>query len=420
MYLFILAVVALLVFASIAARSPSGRTNRYEIAAPQYPEPEDNRYGELLAAAIGEGLNAPPDASDVGALEWMRDLDAASGLSSTSEGGVNALTSPWEGEDPDADAVLLRNAEAIARAREALAHGCLQPRCSGDEGVGTFVHLAAFRQLGRLLLLQGRAFERRGMVDEAVAAYTDVLRLADVSTRNGDVMRAMCGAFMQLYVDGDLARCVHAHGVSDEALSRFGEYLAAWWRNRVTWAETLAVDWEVSQAEYRRILSTPGPGVLARLKHALQRPFCAAYVGRERRGLWHAIQSASEPTWQRGEPHRAVKAAMYAETALAGCVRADGRDARMLRLRLQVALEQHRRAQGALPQALGSLVPEYLPELPLDPFTGEPMRYELVESGYRLYSVAEVDGGEMHYLAAWPPVYECPPAQRPDSCRQPR
>jgi len=406
MHLLVPAGVALLVLASIPARNRSGRADRYEIVAPQYPEPEDNRYGELLAAAMGGGFSLPSELSDVDALEWMQDLDAASGLSSTSEGGVNAFTSPWEGEDPDADAVLLRNAEAIARAREALAHGCLQPRCSGDEGLGTFGHLAAFRQLGRLLLLQGRASERRGMVDEAVAAYTDVLRLADVSTRNGDAMRAICGAFIQLYVDGDLARCVHAPGLSDEALSGFGEFLAAWWKSRVRWAETLAVDWEVSQAEYRRILSAPGPGVLARLKHALQRPFCTAYIGRERRGLWHAIQSASEPTWQRGEPHRAVKAAMYAETALAGCVRADGRDARMLRLRFQVALEQYRRDHERLPESLDALVPEYLPEVPPDPFCGAPMRYEITDGGYRLYSAAEVKDGQM-WRGEPAPVYEC-------------
>jgi len=39
------------------------------------------------------------------------------------------------------------------------------------------------------------------------------------------------------------------------------------------------------------------------------------------------------------------------------------------------------------PERLEQLVPDYLPEIPVDRFTGEPLRYRGNESGYLAYSV---------------------------------
>jgi hypothetical protein len=58
---------------------------------------------------------------------------------------------------------------------------------------------------------------------------------------------------------------------------------------------------------------------------------------------------------------------------------------------LIAALELHKRAHGAYPAALNELVPEYLPEVPADPFTGGPMLYRRIPEGYVLYS-ANVNG----------------------------
>jgi hypothetical protein len=47
-------------------------------------------------------------------------------------------------------------------------------------------------------------------------------------------------------------------------------------------------------------------------------------------------------------------------------------------LRLAVALERYKSAQGNYPAALDELVPKYLEEVPLDPFTGR------ISWGYKL------------------------------------
>lgn len=59
-----------------------------------------------------------------------------------------------------------------------------------------------------------------------------------------------------------------------------------------------------------------------------------------------------------------------------------------------LALESFRRARGQWPDSLAQLVPAYLPSLPLDPFTGKPLRYRPPASASDLpllYSVG-VDG----------------------------
>jgi hypothetical protein len=59
--------------------------------------------------------------------------------------------------------------------------------------------------------------------------------------------------------------------------------------------------------------------------------------------------------------------------------------------RAALAVERYRLATGALPAALDTLVPQYLKEVPLDPFDGRPIRYTLQTSGYVLHSV-DADG----------------------------
>ena len=63
-----------------------------------------------------------------------------------------------------------------------------------------------------------------------------------------------------------------------------------------------------------------------------------------------------------------------------------------------LAAEQQRREQGNYPSKLYELVPEYLTELPSDPFTGEPLRMRRDGERFTVYSVGtneQDDGGEV-------------------------
>ncbi len=57
--------------------------------------------------------------------------------------------------------------------------------------------------------------------------------------------------------------------------------------------------------------------------------------------------------------------------------------------RTALAIERYRLATGKVPERLEELVPQYLKEVPIDPFDGQPIRYRRMEPGYCLYSIGE-------------------------------
>jgi hypothetical protein len=65
---------------------------------------------------------------------------------------------------------------------------------------------------------------------------------------------------------------------------------------------------------------------------------------------------------------------------------------------VSVAVERYRRGhQGRLPENLAALVPEFLQQVPMDPFDGQPLRFRTLSKGYVIYSVGRDrhdDGGK--------------------------
>lgn len=70
--------------------------------------------------------------------------------------------------------------------------------------------------------------------------------------------------------------------------------------------------------------------------------------------------------------------------------------ARREALLIAIALELHRRREGAYPSSLGALVPALLPAVGRDPFDGRPLRYTLRDGRPVVYSIGadrDDDGG---------------------------
>ena len=58
---------------------------------------------------------------------------------------------------------------------------------------------------------------------------------------------------------------------------------------------------------------------------------------------------------------------------------------------LGLAIERYRNAHdGTLPKTLNKLVPDYLAQLPVDPITGEPLRFKRLKTGYAFFRVESV------------------------------
>ncbi|MBN1359103.1 MAG: hypothetical protein JW993_00855 [Sedimentisphaerales bacterium] len=73
--------------------------------------------------------------------------------------------------------------------------------------------------------------------------------------------------------------------------------------------------------------------------------------------------------------------------------RAAGLDVRMWAqsdmARTALAIERYRLAAGNVPERLEELVPQYLKEVPVDPFDSQAIRYKRADPGYQLYSILE-------------------------------
>jgi hypothetical protein len=82
------------------------------------------------------------------------------------------------------------------------------------------------------------------------------------------------------------------------------------------------------------------------------------------------------------------------EIAMRGAVRREDAEHRLLLT--HIALKRFQLARGELPESLAQLMPEYLPDVPQDPFSEGPLVYRREPMGYLLYSVGHNgrdDGG---------------------------
>ena len=64
----------------------------------------------------------------------------------------------------------------------------------------------------------------------------------------------------------------------------------------------------------------------------------------------------------------------------------------------ELAVRLYAMDRGSEPSTLAALVPDYLPQLPADPFTGEPLKYLRRGSGHLIYSIGpdrKDDGGKL-------------------------
>ncbi len=78
----------------------------------------------------------------------------------------------------------------------------------------------------------------------------------------------------------------------------------------------------------------------------------------------------------------------------------DGTATRVALAEYGYALAEYHAGFDHYPPELESLVPDYLDAVPLDPFTGDPLKYELTDGGFLLYSVGPNetdDGGFMDF-----------------------
>ncbi|MFH0911696.1 MAG: hypothetical protein V1918_09365 [Planctomycetota bacterium] len=106
---------------------------------------------------------------------------------------------------------------------------------------------------------------------------------------------------------------------------------------------------------------------------------------------------AYTPPYRNEFPKYAVFTALLLP-ALDSVIEADVRGIEILRVtHAALTVERFRVKYDRLPENLSELVPEFLSEVPLDPYDGNPLRYKKLEKGYVVYSIGQDktdDGGK--------------------------
>jgi len=210
----------------------------------------------------------------------------------------------------------------------------------------------ALRELACLFAIEGKLAEREGRSDDALGSYQDLLRLSQAISRGGLAIDCAYGHVAeQMAIDG-----VHRlHQQLPPEVCR-------------QWIATLqgfeAEREPVEEIEYRESLWWEhAGGVMLRMLESTGR------------SLGKDFTLGSEAGEDFGRYHQATMRLLICELAL------------------QVFRAEHDREADRLED----LVPEVLPAVPLDPFTGQPLVYRPTADGPLLYSLGydrRDDGGQ--------------------------
>ncbi|MCC6488308.1 MAG: hypothetical protein IT364_12490 [Candidatus Hydrogenedentes bacterium] len=282
-------------------------------------------------------------------------------------------------------------------------------------------HLAKLRSCARLEVIRGTVAAVDGGFDEYTACHRRVLSMANSLSREpaviSQLVRAVLHSIAAEALIRDLNRAPMPRDTLDELARLYTDCeipdclsrsVAGEWCLWVSALRALSADANVDRTADVQFMDAAmkksgAAGVfqhLTKLRYLevlkLLEPLTVAddVPWPERLRVASEIESAAE------EAAFVNITAQFFLPSVRGAVIALAREAAVLRMTQTVlAVERYRTARGALPDTLQDLVPQFLPEVPEDPFDGKPLRYKHTESGYLVYSVYanEIDDGGVHW-----------------------
>ncbi len=257
---------------------------------------------------------------------------------------------------PDADIATAAQLKAfttkcqpvLRKARIGLGRDCKVPVTYGLPSLES-VRIQETRSLARTFAAEGKLAEMEGRTDDAVEAYLDAIRMGRAWECGGLIIHAVLG----------------------------------WAWERIGMARLAELRHSLTTKQCRELIAT-----LESL-NAGREPL-EDYTARDRVwvelsfGWLHRLTTLLE---------RVTGADQWDQQAFE-----DGDNRRRAYFRLLItdlAIRCYEADHGKPPGALGDLAPEYLAEVPEDPFGGEPLVYRLDATGYLLYSIGpdETDDG---------------------------
>jgi len=278
-------------------------------------------------------------------------------------------------------------------------------------------HLSEIRQVGRLLCLKAILHAERGEPQLAVQALVGAFAVANSQTMEPVLISQLVRQSAQATTLSALERALNRTDLDDELLARLYETVTTAYDPNAL-ARGFAGERCMTIAVLRDPRSTGIglPPVFATEGPSLLQLHAARAIGLTDRLLVQHIDSVDGYIAAlRLPPHERLKAAGLLEReyeqmceahpalthfmpTLAGFLRNDL--ACLTRLQVAgvaLAIERYRLATGAPPKQLADLVPQFLDKLPVDPYDGQPLRYERLDPGFVVYSIGNDgadDGGQ--------------------------
>lgn len=320
--------------------------------------------------------------------------------------------------DAERERLVRLNAPALAKLREGMGHSCMAPPPDGS--AGHLEEYRAFRQLARLLRLEGQARAARGDWSGALASTLDCLQLGVDTERGGPLIGMLVSVAIRAIGRRDAPDYVERLTAAEarSAARRLEEILS----REVALAEVMTAEREFGRLALTELFHRPHwrRGYYREIS-GMTLPGAATPSGPDWEEIWMTLQLYTlsnhriarnyevlmeqviqEARLPHGAPAPPLPPADPVSESNAGLStgsvvlrRADGaRDGLLL---AGLALRAYRVENGRYPASLEALAPAYLKRIPLDPFARDAaLKYRSQGESYVLYSVGpdgKDDGG---------------------------
>lgn len=260
-----------------------------------------------------------------------------SALSDLDRGGLRALVAT--------------NAEALRVLRLGLSRRCAVPTDAAITNFGAVNHdLIGLKSLAWVLSAEGRLAEMENRPADAARSYVDSIRLGTELSRGGFMINRLVGIACEAI--GGSRHVKLLPRLTCEQMRSLVTELEQIDSNTVSWAEVMNCERRFARAQ---IGNFPNPVRLA--------------------SDWWQARKVAEASRRKH----------------------DSTAAHLRLLSTEMALRCYRCDRGNAPASLAQLVPQYLGQVPLDPFSGRPLIYRADGTNWLLYSVgidAVDDGGK--------------------------
>lgn len=308
--------------------------------------------------------------------------------------GAGGSGQPFTGDLAALEAWVAANKPALDLAVEAQAHpACRMPIFISTANGGFIPNgypnpvpncLSSLRQLGRCFSDAGLAEELNGRPQAAVEPYLACLRMG-AQVRNGVTIQSEIGCAILSTGATPLDRLVANTTLPDDDLRKIIQVCSE--------AETRSgeiVDSLECEAEYVGTYSRVGELRAKIVKkildiiHGYGRAIAAARKEAEL-PIYAVINDPAAQLVLQHKPASGVNRTLAQFWEWRAKLSRMDTELRVLQIRAAIALYQRQHAR--LPETLDALCPQYLPKVPLDPFSGKPLRYRVTKEGWVVWSV---------------------------------